>query len=195
MSARTSSSCSVDIIQQILRSAAADVVDGIGRKGKSVLAGEPFRSALHDADYTLYDVINICKVPLAVSIVENLYRFSGCQLLRGGEIEHIRTAGGAIDGEKPQACRRNVIKLGVTVRQQFVALLGGGIEGDGIVHLVVHREGHFFISAIYGRTGGVYQMLHRIVAAGFQNVVKADQVAFDIHIRMVDGIANACLSS
>ena len=36
-------------------------------------------------------------------------------------------------------------------------------------------------------------MLNRIVAAGFQDVVEADQVAFDIDIRMVDGVADTGL--
>ena len=36
-------------------------------------------------------------------------------------------------------------------------------------------------------------MLHRVVPAGFQDVEKADQVALDIHIRMVNGIPHAGL--
>ena len=33
-------------------------------------------------------------------------------------------------------------------------------------------------------------MLHRIMPAGFQDVEEADQIGFDIDLRMVDGIAH-----
>ena len=38
-------------------------------------------------------------------------------------------------------------------------------------------------------------MLHRIVPTGFQNVVKADDIGFDIDVRMVDRVSYACLGS
>ena len=36
-------------------------------------------------------------------------------------------------------------------------------------------------------------MLHRMMAAGFQQIVEADDIAFDIDIRVIDGIPGARL--
>ena len=36
-------------------------------------------------------------------------------------------------------------------------------------------------------------MLHRIVTAGFQQIVEADDVGFNIHIRMIDGVTDSRL--
>ena len=36
-------------------------------------------------------------------------------------------------------------------------------------------------------------MLHRIVAAGFENMVESDDVAFDVHVGTVYGISHARL--
>ena len=36
-------------------------------------------------------------------------------------------------------------------------------------------------------------MLYREVAASLQNVVEADDVAFDVYVGMVDAVAYACL--
>ena len=38
-------------------------------------------------------------------------------------------------------------------------------------------------------------MLHRVVAAGLQNVVEADHIAFDISVWVGDGVANSRLST
>ena len=38
-------------------------------------------------------------------------------------------------------------------------------------------------------------MLHGVVATGFQQIVEADDVALDVHIRVIDGITDACLGS
>lgn len=36
-------------------------------------------------------------------------------------------------------------------------------------------------------------MLHRMMAARFENIIKSDDIRFDIHIRIGNRIANACL--
>ena len=42
---------------------------------------------------------------------------------------------------------------------QFVALLRGGIEADGIVDLIFRGIGNLLVAAIYGRTAGIDQVL------------------------------------
>lgn len=108
--------------------------------------------------------------------------------------------------------------------QQFVALLRGGIEADGVVHLVVGRVGYLLVGAIDAGRGGIDEVLYfnvnvnlnlnfgcaflfvRVnvsvivnviigVAAGFEDVVEADEVGLDIGIGVGDAIADTSLGS
>ena len=87
------------------------------------------------------------------------------------------------------------------MRQKLVGLFSGRVEGDRVIDLVFNCEGHFFIAAVYGGTGGVDQMLDSCgtvvigVAAGFEDVVETDQVALDVDVRVIDGVADAGLRS
>ena len=77
----------------------------------------------------------------------------------------------------------------------------GRVEGDRVIDLVFYCEGHFFVAAVYGGTGGVDQVLDACrsivigVSAGFEDVVESDQIALDVDVRMVDGVADAGLRS
>jgi len=42
------------------------------------------------------------------------------------------------------------------VRHQLVALLGGGVEAHGVVHIVVGAEGHFLVAAIDAAATGIH---------------------------------------
>ena len=133
--------------------------------------------------------------------------------MRGGEIEHIRPACGTVNSEEAQTCGWNIVELAVAVRQEFVGLFSGRVEGDRVIDLVFYCEGHFFVAAVYGGAGGIDQMLDAFispcavtvfvvlicvgivigVAAGFQNIVETDQVALDVDVRMIDRVADAGL--
>ena len=76
---------------------------------------------------------------------------------------------------------------------QLVGLLGGGIQGHRVVHLVIRAVRHLLVAAVYGRGRSIHQMLHRVVAAGLQNVVEADHIAFDISIWVGDGVSHTRL--
>ena len=136
---------------------------------------------------------------LAVAVVEDLDGLACLQLLRGGEVEHIRAAGGTIHCEEAKAGGRDVIKFAVAVRQQFVRFFGGRVERDRVVDLVLHCEGHFFVATVNGRAGSVHEVLNACASviigmpAGFQDIVEPDEIALDIHVRMIDGIADARL--
>ena len=92
------------------------------------------------------------------------------------------------------------------MRHQLIGLLGCRIKGNRVVHLIICAERNFLIAAINGRRRCIHQMLHtpifRILicfhsiirmAAGFQNVVEAKKVGFNISIRVCDGITNTGL--
>ena len=51
------------------------------------------------------------------------------------------------------------------MRHQLVALLRGGIEGYGVVHLVVYGVRHLLVAAIDRGGRGIDQMLDLVVTA------------------------------
>ena len=108
-------------------------------------------------------------------------------------VGHVGPSGGAIDGEKPQAGAGDVVELAVAVGHELVALLGGGIQRDGVVHAVVGAEGHLLVAAIHATAAGINQMLHGMVSARLQDVVKAYDVALDVSVGVFDGVAHARL--
>ena len=73
---------------------ATNVVDGVGRQRETIFAGLLLGRTLHHAEYSFHDVVHVCEVALAVAIVEDLDGLASLQLLRGGEVELIRAAGG-----------------------------------------------------------------------------------------------------
>jgi len=182
-----------DIVQEVLGSAAADVIDGVGRQGEPVFSGEFFGGALHHADNAFDDVIHVGEVALAVAVIEDLDGLARGELVRRGEIEHVRAAGGAVYGEETQAGGRDVIQLGIAVGQELIAFFCGGIEGDRIVNLVVCTEGNLFVTAVDRGGRGIDQVFHGVVAAGFQDVVEADEVRFHVDVGMIDAVADAGL--
>ena len=181
-------------IQQVFWIAVADVIDCIGRNGQTILAIFLFRCLLHDANDTLHNIVNVGKVPLAVAKVENLNGLPLQQLVGEAKIGHVWTARRTIDREEAQTRGRNVVELTVGVGHELVALFGGRIERNRIVHLVLDAVGHLLVGAVDRGAGGIHQVLHRIVAAAFQNVVEANQVTLDVGVRVSDGVADTRLS-
>ncbi len=198
----------IDKVQQVLGLAAADVVDGIGRDGKPVLAGLLFRGLAHDPDDAFHDVIDIGEIASAVAVVVDLDGLAFQQLVREAEIGHVRAPCWTVDGEEAEASARNVVKLGIAVGKEFVALLGSRVQAHGVVHPVVRAERDFLVAAVDAAGAGVDQVLDTLVSeipgragndvirvpTSFQDVVEPDHVALDIGIRVFDAIADARLS-
>ena len=80
------------------------------------------------------------------------------------------------------------------MRHQFVALLRSGIEGYGVVHLVVSRVRHLLVTAIDRRGRGIDQMLDFVVTASLQDIVETDKVALYVSVRIGDAVTDSCLS-
>ena len=128
--------------------AAADVVDGVGRDGKAVLARLLGGGFLHHAVDAFDDVIHISEVPAAIAVVVYLYRLALQELVRKAEVGHVRAAGRAVDRKEPQACSGYVIQLAIAMGKQLVALLGGCIQANRIVHPVFHAERNLLVATI-----------------------------------------------
>lgn len=188
-----------DEIQQILGLVVTYIIYGIGWDGETVFAGLLHRGFLHDTDNALDNVVDIGEVALAMAVVEDLDLFALDEFVGEAEIGHVGTTARTIDGEKTEARRGDVVELAVGMGHQFVALLSGGIEGDGIVDLVVGAVGHLLVAAIDAGGGGIDEMLYPTlvlfvtVAAGLEDVVEADEVGLDIGTGVGDAVAHTGL--
>lgn len=80
------------------------------------------------------------------------------------------------------------------MRHQLVALLRGGIERYGIVHLVVRGVRHLLVAAIDRGGRGIDQMLDFVVTAGLQDIVESDKVALNVRVGIGDAVADSSLS-
>lgn len=183
-----------DEVKQVFRRAVADVVHLVGRQRQSVFAVPSFWCVLHHPDYAFHNVVYVCKVTFAVAVVEDFDLLFLYQLVCEAEIGHVGAAARAIYSEEPQACGRYVVQLAVCMRQQFVALLGRGIQAYRVVHTVIRRVGHFLVRSVNTGRGCVDEMLDAFlpvviaVAAGFEYVVEAYYVALDVCVRIGDAV-------
>lgn len=92
---------------------------------------------LHYTHYTLYDVINKGEVTFTIPVIEDLYGLAFTELVGETKVSHIWTTGRSIDSKETEACGWDVVEFAVVVRHEFVALLGGGIERDWVIDLVI----------------------------------------------------------
>ena len=137
-----------DVVEEVFRGAAADVVDGVWRDREAVGAGLLLWCAAHDADDAFDDVVDVGEVALAVSVVEDLDAVTLHEAVGRGEVEHVGAAGRAVDGEEAEAGGRDVVELGIAVCKQLVAFLSRSIKAYRIIHLVLSTEWNLLVSAI-----------------------------------------------
>ena len=81
------------------------------------------------------------------------------------------------------------------MRHQLVALLGSGIEADGVIHLVIRGIGYLLVAAIDRGAAGIHQVLHFVMAASLQNVVETYQVTLDVAIGIGNAVTDTSLGS
>ena len=175
----------------------ADVVDFVGWQRESVFAVLLFGGVLHHSDDAFDDVIDVGEVAFAFAVVEYLDGLAGFKLVGEAEVGHVGAAGGSIDGEEPEACAGDVVEFAVGVGHELVALFGGGVQRYGVIDFVVGGVGDLLVAAIDAGGAGIDEVLDFAFffasAAGFEDVVEADEIALDVGIRVRDGIADAGL--
>ena len=162
---------------------AADVIDAVPQAVRIRL-----RQVVQTADGAGDDVVDEGEVADHVAVVEHL---DGLPLRDGPRKQHrrhIRPAPGAVDGEIPQARHGDAIQLAVAVGHQFVGLLGGGVQGDGVVDLVVLAVRDLGIHAVDAGGRGVNQVFYLIVPTRLQDVQEPHEIALQIRIRVRDAI-------
>ena len=137
-----------DTNPKILGLIITDIIYFIWRYRESIGSIALFRGVLHHSNYPFHDIINESKIALAVAVIENLYGIALYEFIGKAEICHIGTSRRTIYGKKAEACRWNIIQFAVGMCHQLVALLGGSIEANWIIHLIVSRIRDFLIVTI-----------------------------------------------
>ena len=77
--------------------------------------------------------------------------------------------------------------------KELIAFLGGGIQGNGIVCHVRLLEWDLHRIAINAGGRGVNEVVDRILPAGFEDIVKAEDIGLDIGIGVFEAVPHAGL--
>ena len=188
-----------DVVEKVFGRSSANIVDCVRRQRKAVFASLSFRSTLHDAKDAFNDVVDVGKVALHIAVVEDFDRSAFGERVGCGEVEHVRAACGSVNREEAEAGGRDIVELAVAVRQELIGLFCSRVKGDRIVDFVFYCEGHFFVASVHGGTRGVDEVLNAGgsvivgVTARLEDVVESYEVALDVDVRVVDGVADAGL--
>ena len=110
-----------DKVEEVFGLATTDVIDGIGWDGESIVALFALGGALHHADDSLENVIDIGEVAAAVAVVVDLDGFALQEFVGETEIGHVWTACRTIDGEEAQASvmKQEPVPVFVLVENQY----------------------------------------------------------------------------
>ena len=180
----------LDEVHELYGVAATDIVDLVGHV---VRALGRVGYVVQRVDGSLGDVVDVGEVADHVAVVEHLDGFALRDRAREEHGGHVGASPGAVDGEEPETCDRQVVEFAVAVGHELVAFLGRGVKAHGIVDLVVFAVGHLAVEAVHGAGRGEHQVLDLVMAAGFQDVQESDQVALQVGVRVRDGVAHAGL--
>ena len=150
---------------------------------------------LHHPYDSLHNVIHVGEVSLAVAVVEDLDLLPFQQLIGKAKIGHVWTATRTINGEEAEAGTGDIVQLRVGMSHQLVALFGGRIEADGVIHLVIRGIGYLLVATIDRGAAGIHQVLHFVMAACLQNVVETYQVTLDVAIGIGNAVTDTGLGS
>ena len=162
-----------------------DIVEGVVRVWP--------RDVVEGADHAFDDVVDVGEVADVMAVIEHVDRLAGEDLPREQEQRHVGPAPGAVHGEEAQPGGRQVEQMAVGVRHQLVGLLGGRIHADGVVDAVLDRERQLAVGTVDRARRGIDQVLDAVVAAGLEDVHEADDVAFNVGVRVLQRVAHAGL--
>lgn len=92
-----------DEIEEIFGRIVADIIHLVGRNRKTVFSVLLFGGMLHNADYSFHNVIDISKITLAVTVVEDLDGLTFDQFVGETKVGHVGATSWAIDGKEAKA--------------------------------------------------------------------------------------------
>ncbi len=128
-----------------------------------------------------------------VAVVEHVNGLARQNLLRESKQGHVGPSKGAVDREEAQTGGWQTVQRRIGMRHQLVSLLGRRVERQGMIHVLMHREGHLGIGPVNRTGGSVDQMGHVMMPAALQDVGGADHVAVHVGQRVLQAVAHTRL--
>ena len=150
---------------------------------------------VEDADYSFHNVINVGEVAHHLAVVEDVNGPLFQNGLGKQEQRHVGTTPRAIDREETQTSGREAKQVAVGVGHQFIGLLRGGVQANGVVYVVVFAKRQGGVATVHARAAGIGQMLHTVVSAPLQNIGEALQIGVYIGVRVGKRVAHSGLGS
>jgi hypothetical protein len=189
----------LDEAQQLDWLVRADVVEAVRRfaAGRVWALAAPVwigrGDGIQGPHHAFNDIVNIGEVALVLAVIEDIYGLARQDVLGKQEQSHVGPPPRAIHREKAQAGGGQAIQMAVGMGHQFVGLFRGGVEAERMVNIVMHGKRHGGVGPIDRTAGGIHQMLHAVVAAGFQDIAEADQIGVYVGMGVLQGVTHARL--
>ena len=136
------------------------------------------------------NIVDIGEIALQTAVIEHLDWLTAQDGFGKQPRRHIGPTPGAIHGKKAQTRGRQLIQMAVAGGHHFVGFFAGGVKTHRLVGAVIFGKRRFGVFAVHRRRAGVHQMLHRMLAAGFQNMGHAQQIGLCISMRILDRVAH-----
>ena len=89
------------------------------------------------ADHTMNNIVHIGEIPIHVPVVVNLNGLAPGNPVRKLEVGHIWPSVGPVHRKEAQPRGRNAVQMSIGKGHELVALFGGRVQADGMIHIVV----------------------------------------------------------
>src|SRR6185437_14773224 len=186
----------LDVAHQLHRLVIANVVETKGRATRcrvgcaAVPRGRRLRQLLAGPRYPLRNVLHVREVPPMMSVVEYVDGLPFQDVAREEEERHVRTPPGTIHREEPQPRGGQLEERGIGMRHQLVGALRSGIDRQRMIRDPVRRERHVGVGAVDGAGRCVHQVLDPVVAAAFEDVQGARDIAVHVAVRILQRVTD-----
>ena len=148
----------------------------------------------HQRHDSLDHIVDIGEVAAHASALEQADRLSGEDRLGEQPEGHVGAAPRPVGGKEAKPGRRQAEDVRIGVRHQFVGLLGGRIEAQGVVDIVGGAERQPRIGAVDRGRGRIDEVAAAMPAAPLEDIGEACEVGVSVGGRVVHGVAHPRLS-
>ena len=119
----------------------------------------------HSRPRARYDIINIGKISFHIPVVIHGDGLSLQDFISENKHGHVWSSPWAINCKIAKSRTIKSIEMGIRMGHELIGLLGGPIEGNGIICLIISAERNLGIGTVNGGAGSIYEPLYPIMTA------------------------------
>lgn len=164
---------------EFLGAVIANIKNSIGRKARAWIGGMaiPIRirrsDVIHDPGNRLGDIIHVREISFHFPMVVKIDGLSFEDGFRELVERHVGTSPRSVYREETQAGRRDLVEMAIRVGHQLVRFLGGRVQADGVIHVMMHGEWLTSVGSINTAAACVDQVWAFLRSTTFEDVPHA----------------------